>query len=140
MTRIRLDDLRAALAKRPPPSEKSESEYKQMLVAEINGLDGGYAERREDKYAVGVLDMVIKLPGLPIVFAEGKVIGGHEFHPTLAQYEVGRRLIKANIQPLLIGWKFGKMYISPWKQSADRRECHSLENKSYAESLWDYLK
>ena len=142
MTRIRLDELRAALAKRQPPAaaEKSEAEYKRQLVAEVKEFEGGYARRVEDKYAVGVLDLIIKLPGIPLVLAEGKIVRGNFFWPTLSQFEEGRKWKNAGVECVLLGWRYGRMYISPWKARADYRECDSLENKSFAESLWEFLK
>lgn len=101
----------------------NESDHKRKLVAEINALRGGYARRIEDRWAIGVLDMVIKLPGHPVLFAEGKLIKGHKFFPTQRQWVEGERIIAAGIPALLIGWKDGQIAISPWVKSADWREC-----------------
>jgi hypothetical protein len=102
-----------------------EAGHKRNLVKEVNALPGGYARRAEDKYAVGVLDLIIKLPGRPILWAEGKMIDGFKFYPTLRQFEEGNRIIQANMRAVLIGWKSQRMYISPWKIEADCRSCFS---------------
>ncbi len=54
-----------------------EADYKRKLVAEVNALRGGYARRIEDRFAVGMLDLIIKLPDVPLVFAEAKLINGN---------------------------------------------------------------
>ena len=76
MTKLRLDDLKAALEQRRPPAAKSEADYKRELVADINRLPGGRARRIEDRYGTGILDLIIKLPDMPLVMAEGKLIEG----------------------------------------------------------------
>jgi hypothetical protein len=93
----------------------------------------------EDKYALGLLDLNIKLPGHPLLWAEGKLIEGHQFAPTLRQYEEGACWIKAGVRVLLIGWRDGAMYISPWVKKADKRECYATSGYTYAESLLRYL-
>jgi hypothetical protein len=139
--RLRLDDLKSALEQKPPPPPGSEAYYKRRLVAEINRLSGGYARRIEDRFAVGVLDMLLKLPGLPLVFAEGKIIDGNLFGPTERQFEEGKRLIAADIRPVLIGWKDGRMHVSRWVQQADYHDCFyfPLPGASYAQVLWEFL-
>ena len=54
----------------------NESAYKTRLIKEVNEVPGAYGVRHEDKFAVGRLDMFIKLPGRPVLFAEGKIIAG----------------------------------------------------------------
>ena len=53
----------------------NEADRKRELVRAVKAI-GGHARRIEDSWAVGVLDMIIKLPGVPVVFAEGKIIKG----------------------------------------------------------------
>ena len=67
--------------------------------------------------------MIIKLPGTPLFFAEGKIIKGNLFAPTPGQYEEGLRLQQAGLLVVLIGWKDGVCYTSPWVKKADYREC-----------------
>lgn len=101
----------------------NESDHKRALVSEINTLRGARARRIEDRWAVGVLDLIIKLPDRPLFLAEGKLVKGNLFAPTPAQFAEGQRWIAAGIQALLIGWKGREMAISPWVQQADWREC-----------------
>ena len=136
-----LEDLKAALEAKPVHggTELRESDYKRRLVAEINRLPGAYARRIEDRFAVGVLDLFIKFPRMDVIMAEGKVIAGNLFAPTERQFEEGMKLAFASIEPVLIGWKYGQMYVSPWVKQADYRECFTLEGKTYGEILWEYL-
>lgn len=103
----------------------NEAQRKAKLVEEINAL-GGYAHRWEDRYRVGLLDLVLKLPDpFPIIWAEGKVIKGNVFAPTERQFEEGQKIIRAGMKALLIGWKDKTMYVSPWAPWALREECFS---------------
>ena len=138
MTKIRLDDLKAALEMRRPSAAKSEADYKRELVADINRL-GGRARRIEDRYATGVLDLIIKLPHRPLVLAEGKLIDGNLFAPTGAQYVEGKKWQAAGVNCLLLGWKHGQLYISHWVEKADCRECFTLQDGSDVEALMEYL-
>lgn len=119
----------------------NESDYKRRLVKAVNALPGGWARRVEDRYAVNVLDMIIKLPGHMVVFAEGKIITGNVFGPSPGQFEEGRRLLSAGLLPLLIGWKAGEMYISKaWMKQADIRACWiGGEPKEWISLLNGYL-
>ena len=139
MTRIRLDDLKAALEQRNPPAAKSEADYKRELVAAINRLPGGRARRIEDRYATGVLDLIIKLPDRPVVLAEGKLIDGFLFTPTGAQYIEGKKWQAAGVNCLLLGWKHGQLYISHWVEKADCRECFTSDGVSDVAILMEYL-
>lgn len=115
----------------------NEADHKRKLVAEVNALRGGYACRIEDRFAVGRLDLIIKLPGHPVFFAEGKKIKGNLFGPTERQFLEGRRLEAADIPALLIGWKDKLMYVSPWTFEADLRQlCAGF---SYITTLMEYL-
>ena len=140
MSKIRLDELKAALEQRRPPATKSEAAYKHELVTGINRLPGGRARRIEDRWAVGVLDLIIKPPGLPFVMAEGKLIDGFLFGPTAAQWEEGKRWQAANVECVLIGWKAGQMYLSRWVEKADCRECFTGPGVAYAPALVDFLR
>ena len=140
MTKLRLDDLKAALEQRRPPAAKSESDHKRELVAAINQLPGARARRIEDRYATGILDMNIKLPGLPFVMAEGKLIDGFQFGPTGAQYVEGLKWQAANVECVLIGWKAGRMHCSPWVEKADCRQCFTAPHLSDANALMEYLR
>jgi hypothetical protein len=140
VTKLRLDDLKAALQQRRPPATKSEAEYKRELVAEINRFPGGRARRVEDRYATGVLDLIIKLPDLPLVMAEGKLIDGFLFAPTGAQYAEGKKWQDAHVECVLIGWKNRQMFISPWIEKADCRQCFTAPGLTDAQALMEYLR
>ena len=44
----------------------NEADRKRELVKAVKAL-GGHARRIEDSWAVGVLDLIIKLPGVPFI-------------------------------------------------------------------------
>ena len=139
MTKIRLDELAAALAQRRPPAVKSEADHKRELVAAINRLPGGRARRIEDRYGTGILDMIIKPPDMPLVMAEGKLIDGFLFAPTGTQFEEGKRWQAAKIECVLIGWKKGQMFLSAWVEKADCRECFTAPDLPDDQALIEYL-
>ena len=89
---------------------------------------------------MGVLDLIIKLPGVPLIFAEGKIIKGNLFGPTPAQFAEGERWIRAGVDAVLIGWQDSLMFISPWVKQADKRDCWVSGKGSDADSLLEYLK
>ena len=115
----------------------NEADRKRELVKAVKAL-GGHARRIEDSWAVGVLDLIIKLPYVSLVFAEGKIIKGNLFGPTPAQFAEGEKWIRAGVDAVLIGWQDQMMYVHPWVKQADKRESHS-SSTNHAESLWDYL-
>jgi hypothetical protein len=118
-----------------------EAAYKRRLVAEVNLLPGGYARRIEDRFAVGVLDLIIKFPDLPIVFAEGKmIVGGYLFGPTARQFAEGNKIEAAGLRAVLIGWKAGRMSVSPWREKADARESFTMPDLGDADALHKFLK
>lgn len=139
MTRIRLDDLKAALEQRRPPAVKSEADHKRDLVAAINRLPGGRARRIEDRYGTGILDLIIKLPDRPLVLAEAKVIDGNLFAPTPAQYEEGKRWQAAGVNCLLLGWKQGQLFVSHWVEKAHIVDCFTAPDMADVQVLMEYL-
>jgi hypothetical protein len=102
-----------------------EAARKRKLVAEVNALRGGYARRYEDRWAIGLLDLFFKIPRLPPIWAEAKIIKGNVFAPTERQHIEGERMIAAGLTVLLIGWRDRIIYVSPWTPQADRRTCVS---------------
>ena len=117
----------------------NEADRKRELVKAVKAL-GGAARRVEDAWAVGVLDLAIKLPGAPFIWAEGKIIKGNLFGPTPAQFAEGEKWIKAGVEAVLIGWQDSAMYISQWVKQADKRECWLSRRLNHAEALLNYLK
>lgn len=116
----------------------NEADHKRKLVAEVNALRGGYARRIEDRFAVGVLDLIIKLPELPWIWAEGKMVDGFKFAPTERQWVEGERILATGTRALLIGWKKSFTYISPWVKQADIRMCRGGDYNS-AQVLQHFL-
>lgn len=139
MSKLRLEDLKAALEQRRPPAAKSEADHKRELVAAINALPGGRARRIEDRYGTGILDLIIKLPKRPFILAEAKLINGNLFAPTGAQYEEGKKWQAAGVNCLLLGWKQGRFYISHWVEKADLRDCFFAADLSDVQALLEYL-
>jgi hypothetical protein len=115
----------------------NEADYKRKLVAEVKALRGGWARRVEDRWAVGVLDLILKLPDYPPVFAEGKMIKGYKFGPTERQMEEGRRMLASGLVVLLIGWRDGVMSVSSWVEQADWRQC--MSGTDQIRTLKEYL-
>ena len=139
MSKIRLDELAAALAQRRPPAVKSEADHKRELVAAINRLPGGRARRIEDRYGTGILDLILKLPEIPLVMGEAKLIDGNLFAPTGAQFEEGKRWEAAKIECVLIGWKGNQMFLSPWVEKAHIDNCFVAPSVDEAQALMEYL-
>ena len=115
----------------------NEADYKRKLVAEVNVLRGGYARRYEDRWAIGLLDLMIKLPAYPPVWAEGKIIKGNVFGPTERQLFEGNHMRYAGLRVLLIGWKEKVMAICEWAEAADIRDCFT--GSPHASTLEKYL-
>jgi len=111
----------------------NEADYKRRLVSMINANPPDYAQRNEDKFAVGVLDLTVKFHDLPVVFAEGKMVTGWVFAPTPAQYQRGLRIIASGMEAVLIGWKDKRMFVSPWLPQADIRKAFTTSDRG-----WDY--
>jgi len=116
-----------------------EATRKRELVREINALPGGYARRWEDRWATGLLDLVMKLPGHPILWGEGKIVSGNLFFPTERQWVEGNRILAAGMPAVLIGWKARNMYVSPWVEQADIRTCF-YGSGQWVGVLFEYLK
>ena len=117
----------------------NEADRKRELVKAVRAL-GGHARRIEDSWAVGVLDLIIKLPGVPFIVAEGKIIKGNLFGPTPAQFAEGEKWIRAGVDAVLIGWQDRAMYLSSWIKQADKRDCWMTNEGNDAEFLLKYLK
>ena len=141
-TPLHLEDLKAALEAKPRHggTELSEADYKRTLVAEINRLPEARARRIEDKYGVGILDLVIALPGIPMFWAEGKVIKHNAFGPTPIQFKEGVKWLEAGVRVVLIGWHHGAIYLSPWKQEADRRDCFGTVGVDHVKALMEFMR
>ena len=124
------------------PMKTLELERKRELVDSCRAI-GGYARRLEDRYALGLLDLTIKLPDLPHVLAEGKIVEHQKFEPTLRQFEEGKRYIAAGGVCALIGWdkKTKVMFVHEWARWAMKADSFPPGGsyKDYAETLRDWL-
>ena len=141
-TPLHLEDLKAVLEAKPRHggTELSEADYKRKLVAEINRLPGARARRIEDRYATGILDLTIALPGIPMFWAEGKVIKANMFSPTPIQFEEGQKWLEAGVRVILIGWHHGAIYLSHWAKEADRRECFGAVGVDHVKALQEFMR
>lgn len=139
---LHLEDLKAALEAKPRHrgTELSEADYKRQLVADINRLPGARAQRIEDKYNPGTLDMIIKFPGREAFWAEGKVILHNKFKPSPIQHERGKQWIEAGMQVVLIGWHHGAIYLSRWVPEADRRDCFGTVGVDHVKALMEFMR
>ena len=116
----------------------NESDHKKRLVKAIKDRRG-MARRFEDRYAVGLLDLQFKLPGLSPAWAECKMVEGNKFAPTPAQFQEGLKWLAVGMPVILIGWKNGTMYVSPWTQQADIHACYQTPTTEETLILWEYL-
>lgn len=114
----------------------NEATRKKNLVADVIAI-GGKARRYEDRFAVGLLDLGIKLPDVPFFWAEGKLIRGQAFGPTPSQFQEGQEWEAAGVRVFLIGWKGNVMAVSPWVERADMRSC--FVGFAHAGTLQDYF-
>ena len=121
---------------------KLEADFKKLLVKQARAA-GAYARRLEDRYAVGLLDVVIIPPAGLTYFIEGKRIDGNLFGPTERQFTEGMRILMAQAQarPLLVGWdKDDVMYIAPsWEKKIDKRMCWRGRGSNYYENLMEFI-
>jgi hypothetical protein len=63
---------------------RRETELKTEFVSQLK-IDGWYARRLEDKYAVGVPDIMLAIPFGPAMLVEAKIVHGNTFAPTARQ-------------------------------------------------------
>jgi len=108
----------------------NEADVKRAMVQSVKDA-GGYARRIEDQHAVGVYDLILIPPGLPVFTAEVKMIKGDSFGPTPRQaIELQRVAFAAkdagHVIPVMIGYKNGVYYFHKPKPVIDRRDCFSM--------------
>lgn len=82
---------------------------------------------------------MFKLPALPWTFAEAKLVNGHLFAPSERQFVEGERILRTGSPVILIGWKKGQMYLSPWVKQGDVRTSYSDPERSEVNALREYL-
>lgn len=114
-----------------------ESDIKRLLVKEMR-MEGGYARRIEDKFAVGMPDLVMIPPDCPVIWLEMKVLTGTILRVTARQLEELWRLRRPpHSISFMGGWKDGGMYISPPKEGITLSRCFHRKEQ---EGICDFLK
>jgi|KBSSwiS6_1023812.scaffolds.fasta_scaffold00864_6 hypothetical protein len=106
----------------------NESTVKTDMVKSIRAA-GGYARRIEDRYSVGVLDLIMVPKGYPVFFAEVKIVRGLVFKPTDRQYIEMKRINECGGEHMFgiaIGYKDGTYYFSEATNHAEIRDCFSV--------------
>lgn len=117
-----------------------ETAFKANLVAQCRAK-GWYARRHEDRYAIGLLDLAIKIPGHPHLLAEGKIIRHQAFAPTERQWVEGERYRRAGGTAVLIGWDLKRvMYIHEWAKEASKEGSFTESGRDYATILEHWLE
>ena len=89
----------------------------------------GYARRMEDKFAVGLPDIILVPKGYPVFIAEVKVIKGQKFRPTARQYIELRRINDAggeHMFGIMIGVLNGVYYFHENSGECDITDCFSV--------------
>lgn len=106
----------------------NEADVKRKLVHRMRE-EGGYARRFEDKWAVGLPDMMLIPKGGPVVWAEVKMITDWKFGPSPRQHEELQRLeLPPHCRGLVFGWKHGVLYgTRPTQMQFDIRKCLELD-------------
>ena len=90
----------------------NEAKVKQDLCRDIR-REGGYARRIEDRFAVGMPDVVVILPDHPVMWIEAKIIRYDMFGPTARQLVELKRLYRPpHCYSYLMGWKNDIHYIT----------------------------
>lgn len=120
-----------------------EAELKTKLVTQCKKL-GAYARRFEDRYAVGILDVLVAFPDMPVCFVEGKILRSNAISPTERQWVEGDKLCKLRggfTVPLLVGWDANKvMYVGEWARKLPLQACLMQKHgNNYAETLWSFI-
>jgi hypothetical protein len=102
---------------------KNESENKTDFVKAIRSVPGWYATRIEDKYRVGVPDIIVGIPLGPTLMIEAKMIANQSFGPTPRQFVELQRFGDAHRAALLLGFKEGVMYLHGVAEQVKISDC-----------------
>lgn len=90
----------------------NEAKVKQNLCRDIR-REGGYARRIEDRFAVGIPDVITVPANSPVIWLEVKIIRYAMFGPTSRQLVELRRLFRPpHCYSYLMGWKDDIHYIT----------------------------
>jgi len=100
-----------------------EAEVKRKIVDSVRA-DGGYARRIEDKFTVGMPDVVLIPVQCPVVWIEVKLVPGQLFHPSMRQFVELNKLRRApHSTSFVVGWKRNLLYISRPKMDIHLDQC-----------------
>ncbi len=111
----------------PMNTNKLESDVKRDIVNVIR-FEGGYARRIEDKFSVGMPDLVLIPMRCPVTWAEVKIIRSTTFGPSPRQLVELQKLHKPPYSfPIVIGYKDGTHYISGPQLEINIHECVTQE-------------
>lgn len=118
-------------------SDLKESAIKLKMVQEIHG-EGGYGRRIEDRFSVGMPDLVLIPKGGPVVWVEVKIIRGNILTPTPRQLVEMRRLHRPpHSTSYQIGWKDGHLYLSPPNMDVPLEDCLRMRDNEF---LGDFIR
>ena len=114
-----------------------EAEVKRKIIESVRE-DGGYARRIEDKFTVGMPDIVLIPVQCPVVWLEVKLVASQVFHPSMRQLVELMKLRRApHSTSFVVGWKRGLLYISQPKKDIPLDDC--IEQKT-GESVTRLIK
>lgn len=111
-----------------------------VKVAIVNAIrkEGGYARRIEDKFTVGMPDLVLIPLGCPVVWVEVKLTKGNQFAPSPRQFI---ELVKLDRPPhsmsLVMAWKESRLYVSIPKETVYLEDCFKQEK---GEAIGDLIR
>jgi len=71
-----------------------ESDFKTRIAAKLR-KEGGYGRRIEDKFGVGIYDLILIPAGGPVFFTEAKIIRSPSWGATPRQAEELRRIVNS---------------------------------------------
>lgn len=113
-----------------------ESAVKRKIVKAVIA-EGGYARRMEDKYLVGQPDLLMVFPGSPVFIAEVKVFLHLSFEPTPRQFEELKKMaISYSIEPIMVGYKDSKYYISGPRETVSVTDCvFTMKEETFPQTL-----
>ena len=115
----------------------NESDVKRDIVKAVRAEDG-YARRIEDRFSVGMPDLVLMPVRCPVVWAEAKIVLGYIFGPTRRQLIELQKLHRPPYSiSMMIGWKDGKLFISAPKIKIHLEQCDKQED---GETVSDFIR
>lgn len=111
---------------------KNESQLKTEFVDAIKKLPLWYATRIEDKYRVGVPDILVGVPFGPTLMIEAKLVNNQSFGPSARQWIELQRFVQADFnlgrdvtmrRSLLLGFKEGVRYLCEATEQVTLDDC-----------------